>query len=130
LKNQQLADNLRTLRNYKNYTQQYVAKKLNVSQPDYSDIENGKTKLSEDKQKIIEALYDLPPFIINELSVISLLQHLLFANKETESKTVSTREEKQIMPESNRAILKEIDNIEQGIKFLKNKYYAIQFKIG
>lgn len=42
-------DKLRKLREFRNYTQEYVAEQLNISQRAYSSIENGKTQLTVDR---------------------------------------------------------------------------------
>ncbi len=47
---------IRTLRREKNYSQDYVANKLGISQKAYSEIENGKTAL---KHELVNALADI-----------------------------------------------------------------------
>jgi hypothetical protein len=59
MKNNNLASNLRVLRYYKHYSQSYLAQKLGVSQPDYSNIENGKTGICPKKEKVIEEIYEI-----------------------------------------------------------------------
>jgi transcriptional regulator with XRE-family HTH domain len=44
-----IAVNIRKLREYRNYTQEYLAFKLNISQNAYSKIELGYTKITVDR---------------------------------------------------------------------------------
>ena len=77
MKNKNLANNLRVLRHYKNYTQTYLAKKLGVSQSDYSNIENGKTALCPKKEKIIEALHQITIADLIRFTEDELLAYLI-----------------------------------------------------
>ncbi len=45
--------NLKNLREFKGYSQQYMASKLNISQPSYSEIERNNSKTTIDKYEII-----------------------------------------------------------------------------
>lgn len=59
---------LKKIREIKNYSQDYVADKLSVSQSTYSDIENGKRNITEQElQKIAETL-DITPEVIKGFS--------------------------------------------------------------
>lgn len=44
-----IAANIRKIREYRNYTQEYLAFKLNISQNAYSKIELGYTKITVDR---------------------------------------------------------------------------------
>ena len=49
---------LKDLRQKHNYTEQYVAYKLNINQSTYSRIERGKIELSYSKAKRLAEVYD------------------------------------------------------------------------
>ena len=51
---------IKKLREHRNYTQQYMADKLDISQNAYSKIENGATKLTVDRLGEIAELLDVP----------------------------------------------------------------------
>jgi len=53
------ADTLRFFRMAKNYKQDYVASRLNMEQSSYSDLENGKTKVSLQHAEKLAELYDV-----------------------------------------------------------------------
>ncbi|WP_050784311.1 helix-turn-helix domain-containing protein [Pedobacter sp. BAL39] len=44
-----VADNIRKIREFRNYTQEYIAMKLNISQNAYSKLELGYSKISIDR---------------------------------------------------------------------------------
>jgi len=49
LKIKAVASNIRKVREYRNYTQEYLAAKLNISQNAYSKIELGYTKITVER---------------------------------------------------------------------------------
>lgn len=51
---------IKRIREYRNYTQQHVADKLELSQNAYCKIENGTTKLTTDRLESIATILDVP----------------------------------------------------------------------
>jgi transcriptional regulator with XRE-family HTH domain len=51
---------IKRIREYKNFTQQYMADKLELSPNAYYKIENGATKLTTDRLEEIAAILDIP----------------------------------------------------------------------
>lgn len=54
-------DTLRKVRREKNFSQEYMAEKLDITQKAYSDIENGKTVLKNDIILKLANILDLNP---------------------------------------------------------------------
>lgn len=54
-----MADNIRTVREYRNYTQEYVAAKLGISQNAYSKIELNYTKITVERLCRIAIILDI-----------------------------------------------------------------------
>lgn len=61
-------ENLRKIRRTKDYTQEYVAFELNISQKAYSEIEQGKTKMKTDILLKLSSILDVSP---SEICLIS-----------------------------------------------------------
>ena len=61
VKIKEIAANIRHKREYRNYTQEYLALKLNISQNAYSKMEMAKTKLSLQRLYEIADILDIPP---------------------------------------------------------------------
>ena len=59
---------VRKIREIKNVSQSYLADKLSISQSAYSDLENGKTRITEQKLKEIAAILKVTPEIIEGYS--------------------------------------------------------------
>lgn len=57
---------IRRVREFKNLSQQYVADELSVSQSTYSDMENGKTIVTEEKLAMIASVLDVSVDIIKD----------------------------------------------------------------
>ena len=51
---------IKKIREFRNFTQQYLADKLDISQNAYSKIENGTTKLTIDRLEQVANLLDVP----------------------------------------------------------------------
>ncbi|MCI5902992.1 MAG: helix-turn-helix transcriptional regulator [Blautia sp.] len=51
---------LNKLRTKHNYTEEYVARKMNMSQSAYSRLESGKTELSLERMEELERIYNMP----------------------------------------------------------------------
>ncbi len=63
----ELGKKLKLLRLQKNYTQDYVAFCLDISQPAYHKIENGKTNINLKRLEELAALYDVS--VVDILSI-------------------------------------------------------------
>lgn len=59
--NEKCYNNLRNLRREKNYSQEYMANELNISQKAYSDIENGKTALKHHLIRLLTQILNTTP---------------------------------------------------------------------
>ena len=68
-----IANKIRTLRNAKGYSQEYVAAKLNINQNTYSKIESGQTKLTIERVEQLAQLYEVEPefFFQSDASIIN-----------------------------------------------------------
>ncbi|WP_281234029.1 helix-turn-helix transcriptional regulator [Flavobacterium gelatinilyticum] len=56
----QIKQKIKSIRELKNYTQEYMADKLEISQAAYSKIEKGPTDLSLRKLEKIASIFDVP----------------------------------------------------------------------
>jgi transcriptional regulator with XRE-family HTH domain len=61
LKAKNVAGNIRKIREFRNYTQEYLAAKLHISQNAYSKIELGYTKITLDRLFHIAAVLEADP---------------------------------------------------------------------
>jgi len=64
LKIKKVAQNIRKIREYRNYTQEYLAARLRISQNAYSKIELGHTKITVDRLFRIADVLEVDPVII------------------------------------------------------------------
>ena len=64
LKAKKVAANIRKIREFRNYTQEYLAAKLHISQNAYSKIELGYTKITLDRLFHIAAVLEADPLQI------------------------------------------------------------------
>jgi transcriptional regulator with XRE-family HTH domain len=64
LKIKKVAQNIRKIREYRNYTQEYLAAKLRISQNAYSKIELGHTRITIDRLLYIADVLGVDPIAI------------------------------------------------------------------
>jgi len=68
-------ENLQFFREMKNYTQGYMAEQIGISQPQYNNIENGKTEITIDKLEKIANVLEVDP-----IQLLTFNKQLLFKN--------------------------------------------------
>jgi len=56
-----VSNNIRSIREHRNYTQEYLAAKLRISQNAYSKIELGYTKLTIDRLFLVANILEVDP---------------------------------------------------------------------
>ena len=59
-----IGDKVRKIRESKEYSQEYMAAKLDITQPSYARIESGSTRLSTDRLEKIALILDVKPELI------------------------------------------------------------------
>ncbi len=57
----QIAENIKRIRELKNYTQEHVAELLGISQTQYSNLETGHSKIDKDKIEKLAKAFDMKP---------------------------------------------------------------------
>ncbi|MFH7018828.1 helix-turn-helix domain-containing protein [Flavobacterium sp. FlaQc-47] len=80
-----IGDKIKSVRELKNYTQEYIAGQLGITQAGYSKIEKGKTSVSLDKLQQLALIMELP--IENIINFDS--QHYLIQSRIVEKGTVA-----------------------------------------
>ena len=63
-----MTNKLKNYRLSKNYTQEFIAQELGITQKAYSKIENGQVCLSNDKRMKLSEIYNLPPHYFCDIS--------------------------------------------------------------
>jgi transcriptional regulator with XRE-family HTH domain len=116
---------LKKIREFRNYTQEHMANKLDISQNAYHKLENGTTKLTTDRLEQIAKVLDVPveSILNSEKQVFNLdnnhidkfygyIENLHDENKEAWQKTVAILEEQiAYLKEQNSSLLKTIEVI-------------------
>ncbi|MET4081187.1 transcriptional regulator with XRE-family HTH domain [Pedobacter sp. UYP30] len=71
-----VASNIRKIREYKGYTQDYLAAKLKISQNAYSKLELGYSKLTVDRLFKISGILGLEAKLLISLDEHDLIKHI------------------------------------------------------
>jgi transcriptional regulator with XRE-family HTH domain len=74
MRERKVASNIRKIREYRNYTQEYLAARLNISQNAYSKIELGYTKITVGRLFNIADVLDADPADIIATEDVGLLK--------------------------------------------------------
>jgi transcriptional regulator with XRE-family HTH domain len=73
LKVKRVASNIRKIREYRNYTQEYLAAKLRISQNAYSKIELGHTRITIDRLFRIAGILEVDTIVILDIDEAEFL---------------------------------------------------------
>ena len=111
---------IKKIREYRNYTQQFIADSLELSQNAYCKIENGTTKLTIDRLETIATILDVPAESIlssgnhtfnienhHNDKVYNHIEHLYEANKDLLEKQIT------LLQQQNEHLLKTIEVLTQ-----------------
>ena len=122
----QLSSKLRILREVHDYTQEYVAGVLDVSQNTYSLIEKGDTKITIDRLAKLAALYNM------ELADLITLNEQTYINTITNSQGVCSKNVtvNNSLSEDERALFKQtINRLEKENERLHNLLEKLTAKL-
>lgn len=110
-----LGKKIKKLRELNNFSQNYMAKKLNISQPSYSNLESGVDDISEERlEKIAELLKvevsDIENF--DDRAILNIIQHNIKSdgyvnNKFVDDRVVDLLNEKNALLQTNVKLLEE-----------------------
>jgi len=98
----QIADNIRKIRVLKNYTQQFMAQELGISQKSYSNIENNVHTLSMERFLKIASILEVTPAELLNFNGREVMRRQLKQNGRSREKAPS---EIQLMAEREKKLL-------------------------
>lgn len=108
------ARKIRRLREQNKYSQEYMAHKLNISQPAYAKIDNGATKISIERLIDLASIFEIDPQDLlegektinqyNNETAYGFVENLYQEQKEIYEKLISQleNENKRLIQENNR----------------------------
>jgi len=112
---------LRKIREFRNYTQEYIANQLNISQNAYSKMENGITPITTDRLERLANILDVPvdSVLSREPQIFNLdnnhiekfyghIEHLHEENKELLQITI-LEEQNAYLKEQNASLMRTIE---------------------
>lgn len=108
---------IKRLREFRNFTQQYLADKLEISQNAYSKIENGSTKLTIERLEQIARLLDVPvDTVLSEKSVFNFENNTIskfYAHIENlhEEKEGILQQQIEFLQKQNEQLIKTIEEL-------------------
>ena len=73
-----IAANIRKLREYRDYTQDYLAVKLNISQNAYSKIELGRSRITLERLFVISSVLEVNPADLISMETEELIKLINF----------------------------------------------------
>lgn len=114
-----IGEKIRKIRTLKGFSQDYVADRLTISQPAYSDLEKDKTKIT------LETLQQLSKiFEIDLVDLINFDEKQIFNNTFTENSKGFFNVEKVItenFENERKSYLEQINNLKDEIIYLRKK---------
>ena len=116
-----IGQNIRKLRELRNFTQQYMAEKLEMTQGNYARIENEEIHLSEERLQKISGLLGYSSEFIIQFDVEKI--HDMVAEKKGSVKEVF---QYQISPELKQLYESRINSLETYVDELKNELRSLK----
>jgi transcriptional regulator with XRE-family HTH domain len=121
-KMKKLGQNIRKLRELRNFTQQYMAEKLEMTQGNYARIENEEIHLSEERLLKISGLLGYSTEFIIQFDV-EKIHDLVSEKRDNPSKDVF---QFQISPELKQLYESRINSLESYVSELKNEIRSLK----
>ncbi|MBN9386270.1 MAG: helix-turn-helix transcriptional regulator [Chitinophagaceae bacterium] len=113
---------LRLLREFRNYSQEYIAEKLGITQHAYSRIENNLTKLTAERLGRLAAILNIPPLelLSDKEPVIS------FSDSGSSAASIKEDHWKEIIENTRQLYGQVICGKDEKIAFLENEIRALR----
>jgi len=114
---------LRLLREFRNYSQEYIAEKLGITQHAYSRIENNLTKLTAERLERLAAILNIPP-----LELLSDKEPVISFSEPGTSSAAPIKEDhwKEIIENNRQLYGQVICSKDEKIAFLENEIRALR----
>ena len=114
---------LRLLREFRNYSQEYIAEKLGITQHAYSRIENNQTKLTAERLERLAAILNIPP-----LELLSDKEPVIYFSDTGIPPSTSGKEDhwKEIIENTRQLYGQVICGKDDKIAFLENEIRALR----
>ncbi|WP_343665281.1 helix-turn-helix transcriptional regulator [Chryseobacterium mucoviscidosis] len=113
-------EQIRRLRREKDFSQDYMAEILEISQPQYSRIENGESSIDLEKTSKIAEILEVDPFDIIEFS-----DKQEFINC-TQSGNINTIYNNESFEKERQAYLDQIKELKEDKEFLKQENLSLK----
>lgn len=114
---------LRLLREFRNYSQEYIAEKLGITQHAYSRIENNLTKLTAERLERLAAILNIPP-----LELLSDKEPVISFSDPVASSASPIKEDhwKELIENTRQLYGQVICGKDEKIAFLENEIRALR----
>ena len=114
---------LRLLREFRNYSQEYIAEKLGITQHAYSRIENNLTKLTAERLERLAVILNIPP-----LELLSDKEPVISFSDSGASTAAAVKEDhwKEIIENNRQLYGQVICSKDEKIAFLENEIRALR----
>src|SRR5258708_2531934 len=114
---------LRVLREFRNYSQEYIAEKLGITQNAYSRIENNQTKITAERLGRLAVILNIPP-----MELLSDKEPVLHFSDPSSHPGQSPKEDhwKEMIENTRQLYGQVIVSKDEKIAFLENKIYTLR----
>jgi transcriptional regulator with XRE-family HTH domain len=115
---------LRVLREFRNYSQEYIAEKLGITQNAYSRIENNQTKITAERLGRLAVILNIPP-----MELLSDKEPVLhFSDPPQSHPALASREDhwKEMIENTRQLYGQVICSKDEKIAFLENEIHTLR----
>jgi transcriptional regulator with XRE-family HTH domain len=114
---------LRLLREFRNYSQEYIAEKLGITQNAYSRIENNQTKITAERLGRLATILNIPP-----LELLSDKEPVIHFSDPSHNNQAPAKEDhwKEMIESTRQLYGQVICSKDERIAFLENEIHALR----
>ena len=120
---------LRVFREFRNYSQEYIADKLGITQNAYSRIENNQTKMTAERLRQLAGILNIPPLeLLSDKEPVIHFSDTFSSATNTGADPNSMREEqwKEMLESTKQLYGQVICGKDEKITFLENEIHALR----
>lgn len=114
-------EEIRRLRREKDFSQDYMAEMLEISQPQYSRIENGECSVDLEKTNKIAEILE-----VNTQDIVELPDKQTFFNCSQSGNNISTINNNESFEKERQAYLDQIKELKEDKEFLKQENLSLK----
>lgn len=118
---------LRVFREFRNYSQEYIADKLGITQNAYSRIENNQTKMTAERLRQLACILNIPPLeLLSDKEPVITFSDSISSSANMGGHTEREQQWKEMIESTKQLYGQVICGKDERIAFLENELHSVR----